>query len=63
MLKFPSASVNPTNQSIKFLSKCIDFLFDSKVRTELFFTLNWLPSDVKELVGTAVVNPWTFLLS
>jgi len=38
MLKFPSESVNPTNQCLNFLSKLINFLFDSTTRTEF----NWL---------------------
>ena len=65
ILKFPSASVNPTNQLMKSLSKLMDFLFDSKVRIEFFFTLIWLQksiNNINRLVGTNV-NPWTNLLS
>ena len=65
ILKFPSVSVNPTNQLMKSLFKLMDFLFDSKVRIEFFFTLIWLHKSIntiKRLVGTTV-NPWTNLLS
>ena len=68
-MKFPSASENPISQCIKFLSKKIDFLFDSTTRAEFFNWLHILSSffiillnnkiKINKLVGATYVNPWT----